>query len=117
MAASFPCCASSHRSCTRGTSGGKEEKGERRNRPPRHVNEFFEGRAGRRDDRQEAGIRGARKPRGRVVWQQRRKEAKSRDKRERAREKEEEEKKRKSEREEAAKSRETGSRLRSILQF
>lgn len=49
------------------------ERERRRDRPVRHVNEFFEGRAERRDDRQEAGIRDARKPRGRVVWQQKRK--------------------------------------------
>jgi len=53
----------------------KEEKEGRRDRPVRHVNEFFEGRAKRRDDRQEAGIRDARKPRGRVVWQQKGKKA------------------------------------------
>lgn len=60
--------ASPHCSCTQGipVSSGKERKRKREDRPPRHVNEFFEGRAGRRDDRQEAGIRGARKPRGGV---------------------------------------------------
>lgn len=54
----------------------KGERGKEGDRPPRHVNEFFEvraGRAGTIDKRRELEVRGSREVG--VVWQQRRKRA------------------------------------------
>lgn len=78
---------SSHRSCTRVTDKSEREgkKRERWDRPPRHVNEFFKGRAGRAetiDKRLELEVRESRE--AGLVWQ-------------RGREKEKESKKRRGE--------------------